>query len=89
MLTLFILYRPDLTRKELTFKLARSGDAIALIHDGITAERTEIRDLMRRGVKVFALQENVAANVHTRNGAERIKYDQLVDLLVKYDRVFS
>jgi sulfur relay protein TusB/DsrH len=87
--SLFILYRSDPTRKELTFKLARSGDAIALIHDGITAEGTEIRDLMRRGVKVFALQENVAANLDTRNGAERIKYDQLVDLIVKHDRVFS
>jgi sulfur relay protein TusB/DsrH len=87
--SLFILYRSDPTRKELTFKLARSGDAIALIHDGITAEGTEIRDLMRRGVKAFALQENVAANLGTRNGAERIKYDQLIDLLAKYDRVFS
>jgi sulfur relay protein TusB/DsrH len=87
--SLFILYRSDPTRKELTFKLAKSGDAIALIHDGITAEGTEIRDLMRRGVKVFALQENVAANLDTRNGAERIKYDQLVDLIVKHDRVFS
>jgi sulfur transfer complex TusBCD TusB component (DsrH family) len=44
---------------------------------------------MQRGVKVFALKENVAAKLDTRNGGERIGYDQLVDLLIKYDGVFS
>jgi sulfur relay protein TusB/DsrH len=87
--SLFMLYRSDPTRKELTFKLAKSGDAIVLIRDGINAGGTEIRELMQGGVKVFALKENVAANLDTRNGVERIEYDQLVDILVKYDRVFS
>jgi len=87
--SLFMLYRSDPTRKELAFMLAKSGDAIVLICDGITAGGTEIRDLIQRGVKVFALKENVAAKLDPRNGGERIEYDQLVDLLVKYDRVFS
>jgi sulfur relay protein TusB/DsrH len=93
--TLFMLYRPDPTRRTLTFKLAKSGDAVVLIHEGVIAtthatEKDEIEDLMQRGVKVLALKEkNGAKGLGTTNGVENIEHDQLVDLLVKYDRVFS
>ncbi len=95
MSTLFMLYRPDPTRRTLVFKLAKSGDAVVLIHEGIittthAAEKDEIEDLMQRGVKVLALREKNGAGVlGTPNGVENIECDQLVDLLVKYDRVFS
>ena len=90
-----MLYRPDPTRRTLAFKLAKSGDAVILIHEGIITtthetEKDEIEDLMQRGVKVLALKEkNGAGRLGKANGVENIEYDQLVDLLVKYDRVFS
>ena len=93
--TLFMLYRPDPTRRMLAFKLAKSGDAIVLIHEGIVAtthaaQEDGIGDLVQRGVKVLALKEkNGAGGLGKANGVENIEYDQLVDLLVKYDRVFS
>ena len=95
MSTLFMLYRPDQTRRRLAFNLAKSGDAFVLIHEGIittthAAEKDEIEDLMQRGVNVFALrEENGAGILGTADGVVNIEYDQLVDLLVKHDRVFS
>ena len=92
---LFMLYRPDPTRTKLAFSLAKSGDAFVLIHEGIitntrAAEKDEIEDLMQRGVNVFALrEENGAGILATADGVVNIEYDQLVDLIVKYDRVFS
>ena len=92
--TLFMLYRPDPTRRELAFKLAKPGDAIVLIREAIVtpthaAEEDEIGNLTQRGVMVFALKNIGTGDLCTTNGVKNIEYDQLVDLLVKYDRVFS
>jgi sulfur relay protein TusB/DsrH len=92
--TLFMLYRPGPTRRKLAFKLAKPGDAIILIREAIVApthatDENEIGSLTQRGVMVFALKNISAGDLCTINGVKNIEYDQLVDLLVKYDRVFS
>ncbi len=74
--TLFMLYRPDPTRRTLAFKLAKSGDAVVLIHEGIittthAAEEDEIEDLMQRGVKVLALKEKMVQEALARQMALR------------------
>ena len=93
--TLYILHRSARTRWDLVFKLAKSGDAVVLIQDGVLATvRTTgdrgIENLMQRGVKIFALKADMdARTLGARPGVEAIDYDQLVELLVRYDRTFS
>jgi len=90
--TLFMLHRSDPTRWNLALKLAKSGDAVVLIQDGVavTAEDSEIENLAQRGVKILALKADMdARKLNIKHGVEGIDYEQLVDLLIQYDRTFS
>ena len=93
--TLFMLHRSDPTRWNLAFKLAKSGDAVVLVQDGVVltaraAEDSEIENLAQRGVKILALKADMdARKLNIKHGVEGIDYEQLVDLLIQYDRTFS
>lgn len=93
--TLFILHRSDPTRWDLAFKLAKSGDAVVLIQDGVVvttraAEDSGIENLVQRGVKMLALKADMdARKLNMKHGVEGIDYAQVVDLLTRYDRTFS
>jgi len=93
--TLFILHRSDPTRWDLAFKLAKSGDAVVLIQDGVVvttraAEDSGIENLVQRGVKMLALKADMdARKLNMKHGVEGIDYAQVVDLLIRYDRTFS
>jgi sulfur relay protein TusB/DsrH len=95
MSTLFILHRSDPTRWDLVLKLAKSGDAVVLIQDGVVvavrpAEDSGIKNLVQRGVKILALKADMdARRPSVKHGVEGIDYAQLVDLLIRYDRTFS
>jgi sulfur relay protein TusB/DsrH len=87
-----MLHRSDPTRWNLALKLAKSGDAVVLIQDGVavTAEDSEIENLAQRGVKILALKADMdARKLNIKHGVEGIDYEQLVDLLIQYDRTFS
>ena len=93
--TLFILHRSDPTRWDLAFTLAKSGDAVVLIQDGVVvttraAEDSGIENLVQRGVKMLALKADMdARKLNMKHGVEGIDYAQVVDLLIRYDRTFS
>ena len=93
--TLFILHRSDPTRWDLTLKLAKSGDAVVLIQDGVVvaarpAEDSGIENLVQRGVKILAVKADMdTRRLDMKHGVEGIDYEQLVDLLIRYDRTFS
>ena len=93
--TLFILHRSDPTRWDLAFTLAKSGDAVVLIQDGVVvttraAEDSGIENLVQRGVKMLALKADMdARKLNMKHGVEGIDYEQVVDLLIRYDRTFS
>ena len=93
--TLFMLHRSDPTRWNLALKLAKSGDVVVLIQDGVVltaraAEDSEIENLAQRGVKILALKADMdARKLSMKHGVEGIDYEQLVDLLIRYDRTFS
>ena len=95
MTTLFILHRSDATRWDLASKLAKSGDAVVLIQDGVVvADRAAgdsgIENVARRGIRTLALKADVdTRKINVKHGVECIDYEQLVDLLVQYDRSFS
>jgi sulfur relay protein TusB/DsrH len=93
--TLFILHRSDPTRWDLAFKLAKSGDAVVLIQDGVVvtaraAEDSGIENLVQRGVKILALKADMdARKLNMKHDVEGINYEQVVDLLIRYDRTYS
>jgi sulfur relay protein TusB/DsrH len=95
MTTLFVLHRSDPTRWDLAFKLARSGDAVVLIQDGVIAAESAsgdsgIENLAKRGIRTLAVKADVdTRRINIKHGVECIDYDQLVDLLIRYDRSFS
>jgi sulfur relay protein TusB/DsrH len=90
--TLFILHRSEPMRWNLALKLAKSGDAVVLIQEGVvvTTEDSEIENLAQRGVKILALKADMdARKINVRHGVESVDYEQLVDLLIRYERSFS
>jgi sulfur relay protein TusB/DsrH len=93
--TLFILNRSDATRWDIAFKIAMPGDAVLLIQDGVLATTggtgdRRIADLTQRRVKILALKSDMdARRVDMKHGVEAIDYEQLVDLLIRYDSTFS
>jgi len=93
--TLFILHRSDPTRWDLALKLVKSGDAVVLIQDGVVVAArptvdSGIENLAQRGVKILALKADMdARKLNMKHGVEGIDYEQLVDLLIRYDRTFS
>lgn len=95
MSTLFILNRSDATRWHIAFKIAMPGDAVLLIQEGVLATTgntgdRRIADLTQRGVKILALKSDMdARRVDMKHGVEAIDYEQLVDLLIRYDSTFS
>jgi sulfur relay protein TusB/DsrH len=95
MSTLFILHRSDPARWNLVSKLAKSGDAIVLIQDGVAVtaraeEDSGIENLVRRGVRIVALKTDMdARKLSMKLSVEGIDYEQLVDLMIRYDRTFS
>jgi sulfur relay protein TusB/DsrH len=79
-------------RWNLALKLAKSGDAVVLIQEGVvvTTEDSEIENLAQRGVKILALKADMdARKINLRHGVESVDYEQLVDLLIRYERSFS
>ena len=95
MTTLFILHRSDPTRWDLASKLAKSGDAVVLIQDGVVvADRAAgdsgIENLVKKGIRTLALKADVdTRRIKVMQGVECIDYEQLVNLLIQYDRSFS
>ena len=93
--TLFLLFRSDPMRKEMTFRLANAGDAVILVPERaatITSiiKDEEISDLTRREVRILVLNADEDTDITgIKDSVENIGYDKLVDLLIRYDRVYS
>jgi sulfur relay protein TusB/DsrH len=96
---LFLVSRSPFQRPEalLDVELAENGDAVCFIQDGVYAAhkvpdalRAEIESARARGVKFFALTEDLEARgLSSAAGFQEIDYNGLVGLILESTRVIS
>lgn len=76
-------------------KLAKSGDGLVLLQDAVLALRSPIAQgtiekVRRNGVSVYALKPDMEARgVQESANVSAIDYDDLVELIVHFERTFS
>ena len=78
-----VKYPPSREISKRKLELAREGDVVVLIQDGVLYALGDpvIEDLKNRGVKVYALKEDFEARGCRESAAELISYEGFVDLL--------